>query len=240
MEFKTDALVLRAVDYGENDKVVTLLTADRGKIAAGMKGVKKAGAKLKFAAQPFCFAEYVLTARGERNTVISAALHDGFYPLRERLDAYYAAVCVLEACDRLMLGETAEADSKGLLLAAVRALSEIATGDDAAFSLVRFLTEALALAGFPLRADTCAVCGKPLGAKLNFDFSDGAFCCSECGGAAASRSTYLTIRAALGLSGERSADGERRALRLLRAYFNAQTDSDIPSLGEFVSTFLNG
>ncbi|MDE7296358.1 MAG: DNA repair protein RecO [Clostridia bacterium] len=239
MEFKTDALVLRAVDYGENDKVVTLLTADRGKIAAGMKGVKKAGAKLKFAAQPFCFAEYVLTARGERNTVISAALHDGFYPLRERLDAYYAAVCVLEACDRLMLGEAEEAESKGLLLAAVRALSEIAEGD-AAFSLVRFLTEALALAGFPLRADTCAVCGKPLGAKLNFDFSDGAFCCPDCGGAAASRSTYLTLRAALGLSGERSADGERRALRLLRAYFNAQTDSDIPSLGEFVTTFLGG
>ena len=30
MEFKADALLLRAVDYGENDKIVTLLTADRG------------------------------------------------------------------------------------------------------------------------------------------------------------------------------------------------------------------
>lgn len=234
MEFKTDALVLRAADYGENDKVVTLLTADRGKIAAGMKGVKKAGAKLKFAAQPFCFAEYVLASRGERNTVISASLHDGFYPLRERLDAYYAAVCVLEACDKLVLGETAEADGREILLAAVRALSGIAEGD-AAFVLIRFLTEALRLAGFPLRAEACVVCGKPLGERLGFDFTDGAFCCAECGGAAASRSTYLTLRSAMGLSGERSADGERRALRLLRAYFNAQTDSDIPSLGEFAA-----
>lgn len=234
MEFKTDALVLRAADYGENDKVVTLLTADRGKIAAGMKGVKKAGAKLKFAAQPFCFAEYVLASRGERNTVISASLHDGFYPLRERLDAYYAAVCVLEACDKLVLGETAEADGREILLAAVRALSGIAEGD-AAFVLIRFLTEALRLAGFPLRAEACAVCGKPLGERLGFDFTDGAFCCAECGGAAASRSTYLVLRSAMGLSGERSADGERRALRLLRAYFNAQTDSDIPSLGEFAA-----
>lgn len=232
MEFKTDALVLRAADYGENDKVVTLLTADRGKISAGMKGVKKAGAKLRFAAQPFCFAEYVLASRGERNTVISASLHDGFYPLRERLDAYYGAVCVLEACDKLVLGETAEADGREILLSAVRALSGISEGDPA-FVLVRFLTEALALAGFPLRADTCAVCGKELGERLSFDFTDGAFCCAECGGAAASRSTYLTLRSAMGLSGERSADGEKRALRLLRAYFNAQTDSDIPSLGEF-------
>ena len=54
MEIKADALLLRAADYGENDKIVTLLTAEYGKIAAAMKGVKKAGAKLRFAAQPFC------------------------------------------------------------------------------------------------------------------------------------------------------------------------------------------
>ena len=49
--------MLRAVDYGENDKILTLLSAEEGRITAGIKGVKKAGAKLKFAAQPFCFAE---------------------------------------------------------------------------------------------------------------------------------------------------------------------------------------
>ena len=68
MEWKADALLLRAADYGESDKMVTLLTADRGKIGAALKGVKKAGAKLRFAAQPFCFAEYQRiekNARGE-------------------------------------------------------------------------------------------------------------------------------------------------------------------------------
>ena len=63
---KVNALMLRAADYGENDKILTLLTAELGKISAGIKGVKKAGAKLKFAAQPFCFAEYILSKRGER------------------------------------------------------------------------------------------------------------------------------------------------------------------------------
>ena len=53
MEFKADALLLRAVDYGENDRIATLLTAERGKIGAALKGVRKAGAKLRFAAQPF-------------------------------------------------------------------------------------------------------------------------------------------------------------------------------------------
>ena len=70
---KVNALMLRATDYLENDKILTLLTAERGKITAGIKGVKKAGAKLKFAAQPFCFAEYILAERGGRYTVTQAS-----------------------------------------------------------------------------------------------------------------------------------------------------------------------
>ncbi|MDE5896446.1 MAG: DNA repair protein RecO, partial [Clostridia bacterium] len=199
MEFKTDALLLRATDYGESDKIVTLLTADRGKLTASVKGVKKAAAKLRFAAQPFCFAEYVLAARGERNTVVSASLYDGFYSLREDLPAYFSAACVTEACDRLSYEDT---ESGEFLVAAVTALREMGGGDPA-FALVKFLLRALALAGYPVTAEHCAVCGKPLAGRMCFDFSGGAFTCSECGvGVAASESTYFTIRAALGAGGE--------------------------------------
>ena len=79
MEIKVDAIVIRTADYGESDRMLTLFTLQRGKLSAAAKGVRKAGAKLRFAAQPFCFAEYVLAQRGERNTVISAAETDSFY-----------------------------------------------------------------------------------------------------------------------------------------------------------------
>ena len=42
---KVNAVMLRSADYGENDKMLTLLTAELGKISAGIKGVKKAGAR---------------------------------------------------------------------------------------------------------------------------------------------------------------------------------------------------
>ena len=50
MQHVVNAVMLRASDYNENDKILTLLTAEKGKITAGIKGVKKAAAKLKFAA----------------------------------------------------------------------------------------------------------------------------------------------------------------------------------------------
>lgn len=52
MEFKTDALVIKATDYKENDKLLNLFTPSRGKLTAGIRGVRKPKAKLAFAAQP--------------------------------------------------------------------------------------------------------------------------------------------------------------------------------------------
>lgn len=42
MEEKVDALVLRSIDYKDNDKILTLFTLQNGKVTAAAKGVKKA------------------------------------------------------------------------------------------------------------------------------------------------------------------------------------------------------
>lgn len=236
MEFKTDALVLRAVDYGENDKMVTLLTADRGKLGVCFKGVKKAAARLKFAAQPFCFAEYVITERSGRHTVISASLHDGFYSLREDVTAFYAAAAVCEACDRLLYEGM---ENGALLLAALTALKELSTGS-AAGGLIRFLLTALRLAGYPVQAGECPACGKTPAGRMRFDLESGAFFCDSCSrGAPASEITYRTVRAALYGGGNalspQSPDGEKRSLRLLSAYFTRHTEAELSAVNELLS-----
>ena len=236
MEIKADALVLRTADYGEHDRMVTLLTADRGKIGAAVKGVRKAGAKLRFAAQPFCFAEYVLAERAGRYTVISASLYDGFYSLREDIGALYAASAVCEACDGLMYEGMVDGR---LLVEAVGALRAMAAGETAR-PLVKFLLAALRLAGYPVRAGECPFCGKPLTGRIAFEFAGGTFCCAGCAGTPASLSTYHTVRSALGLSCDGALcteDGLRRALRLLRAYYAAKIGGDLSALASFLGLF---
>ena len=60
MEKKVNGIVIRAVSYGESDKILTIYTLEEGLVSARIKGVKKAGAKLKACSEPFCFAEFVL------------------------------------------------------------------------------------------------------------------------------------------------------------------------------------
>lgn len=230
MEFKADALLLRAVDYGENDRMVTLLTAERGKIAASLKGVRKAGARLRFAAQPFCFAEYVFAARGGRNTVTSAALHDGFYALCEDVTRYYAAAVVTETCDRISLEGMQAAP---LLVAAVTALEGLCA--DEPLALLTFLLAALAYAGYPVETGACPACGRVPAGRMRFSFADGAFFCDAClpDAVPASESTYLALRAARG-TGEATPDGIVRALRLLGAYFERQVGAQLPALAQYL------
>ncbi len=57
------AIVLSAYDYKDYDKTITLFTPDAGILKATVKGVRKSGAKLKFAAIPFNFGNYTLSEK---------------------------------------------------------------------------------------------------------------------------------------------------------------------------------
>ncbi len=236
MEIKVNAVVLRATDYGENDKILTLLTAENGKITAGIKGVKKAGAKLKFAAQPFCFAEYILARKGEKYTVINASETESFYDLRTDINKFYAASAALEVADALAY----EGDGcPELFYALVKTLSDICEGGESAV-LIKFLCEALEKSGYAVASDRCLKCGKPLSEeeKLRFDFDAGAFTCYNCGdGSGVSRVTYNVLRKVAGKSYIQdfiTADGEKRALRLLREYFSYKLNVAFKSLSEYI------
>ena len=233
MEVKCDALMLRANDYKDNDKLLTLFAAGKGKITAVCRGVRKAAAKLRFAAQPFCFAEYVLAERAGRFTVVSAFLHDGFYSLREDIGKFYAASAVTEACN-LLLPEGLQSDA--LLLAAVRTLEEICDGEEG-HALVSFLLSALDQAGYTLRTDGCLCCGKRLRGRGAFSFERGGFYCADCAeadGVPASESTFAVLHAAARRAPLPAGDGVKRALRLLKEYFFQKTGCRAESLSEYI------
>ncbi len=235
MLYKTDALVLRTADYGENDKIVTLFSLQYGKLSAALKGVKKAGAKLKFAAQPFCFAEYVLARKGEHNTVTGAALTDGFYPLREDIGKFYAAASLTGLCDALLYDGIVNEE---LFLRAVSGLREMCEGAEEE-ALACFFLKALDLSGYRLSLESCGGCGASLAGRVGFDLRRGCFFCGECGqGAGVSEGTLQFLRKCAGMPFDGRflrADSAKRALKLLRAYLSAETDVRVKALDEYIA-----
>lgn len=238
MEYKTDAIVIRSIDYKENDKLLTLFTPSRGKLTAGIRGVRKPKAKLNFAAQPFCFAEYVLAERAGRYTVTSAYLYDGFFPLRTDIVRYYAGCATLEICNALLMEEEG---NEGTFIATVECLKALSLSEeDPAECLLTFVLHALREGGYPVDLDGCGVCGEDVGETPCFEFEFGFFTCKECGqGERASRSTYEVLRKCAGLTyaEEKTDGGRKRALRLIKAYLSQKTEEEYPCFGEFIRLY---
>ena len=239
MEIKTEAIVVQTLDYKDDDKLLTLFSPALGKITAGIRGVKKPKAKLAFASQPFCFAEYVLAEKGGRYTVVSAYLHESFFELRTDLEKYFSACAMAEAVRELSL-ENERYDS--MFVALIEGLKGLClAGEDAGEALVVFLLVALREIGYPLDLGYLEECNKEIGDKLWFDFSDGRFASFErCNqGERVSLSTYHTLRTCAGLTYDELAiaGGTKRALRLLKAYLFEKTEAKLDSLGEFISIY---
>ena len=85
MELKLRAITLRAVNYKDNDRILTLITPEKGKISVSAKGVRKANAKMKAVSEPFCLSDCVFYERLGRITLTEAEITDTFFPLREKI-----------------------------------------------------------------------------------------------------------------------------------------------------------
>lgn len=234
MEIKTEAVVLSAIDHKDNDKLLTLFSPTLGKITAGIRGVKKPKAKLNFAAQPFCFAEYVLAEKGGRYTVVSAYLHESFFALRTDIDRFYAACAAAELCRKISF----ENDRyEGLFIGFIECLKALSLSDEnPTDALIAFLQLALRETGYPIDLSYLEECDGDIGDKIWFDFADGRFTSFErcVAGERASVSTYHTLRKCAGLVYDEDllAGGRKRALRLLKAYLTEKTEMSFDALGE--------
>ena len=239
MEVKTDAIVLKTVDYKDNDKILTLFSPALGRITAGAKGVKKPKAKLSFAAQPFCFAEYILAEKGGRYTVTGAYLHESFFSLRYDIVRFYAACALAEVCLTVLYENESH---EGLFIALIEGLKALSLAEeDPAEAVIAFMLVALRESGYPIDLAYAEECDGDIGEKIWFDCSDGKFApfdrCER--GARASLSTYHTLRKCAGLTydEEKLSGGGKRALRLLKAFLSEKTEEKYENLGELIRLY---
>ena len=81
--FKTQAVVLRSIRYGEADRIVHLYSRTRGRIGAIAKGSRRPKSRFGGRLEPFFRLDLVLyEGRGDLFTVTGASTVDGHGTLR--------------------------------------------------------------------------------------------------------------------------------------------------------------
>ena len=175
MDVTTKAIVLKATDYKENDKLILLYSLEYGKITVHAKGIRKNTAKLKFAADQFCFGQYELAKIDDRFTLKTCDQLESFFTLREDVVAYYAA-CTVAEC---LMNYTEEQSDPQLFVETLKALQALVSGVEPLTVTLRYILRFLELQGFKLEFDRCSVCGEKK-RKLFLDLQRGSLVCDSC------------------------------------------------------------
>jgi DNA repair protein RecO (recombination protein O) len=228
------AIVLRVANYRDRDRMLTLLTPDKGRVDVLSRGCRRPKSCLMSASENFVQGEFVVFQKQDRYTLTSCAIGESFYPVR--LDAYRMT------CGAYMLqlaqaaahpGQEAEALYE-LLMESLRHLCY--REDEQALTIVNtFLLLFAAVNGYRPRLSHCVRCQKEIavGQGAGFDIIEGGICCRDCAPGALMRLSAAQLqwmRTVLQTGLDTSAVTEDKTLfEVLRRYVESRLETTIKS-----------
>lgn len=182
---RDEGLVLRTRDLGEADKVVTLLTRQRGKIQAVARGARRARSGLLPIAQLFAYGQYLVFINRSLHNLSQGQLVHPFRRLHEDLTAMAYAAYVAELADVSLPEEEPYADAFAATLAALELLEK---GEHRPQLIINWYQLKMSIIlGYQPEMAVCTICRQPLlttptvgGATLYFDIQEGGCLCPAC------------------------------------------------------------
>ncbi len=179
IQTENTAIVLRRVNYRDNDRMVTLLSPSRGRIDAVIRNCRKPKSHNLNAAELFALGDYMVIETGGHMTVTSVRLIETFYPLRNDYDRLTCATWVLSLAEAVA---EPEQEQRELFMLLLHTLSRLAFSDQPWKPLLSgFLLHFSACQGFKPRLNHCVLCGKRLEeSPAFFDAEEGGLCCGDC------------------------------------------------------------
>jgi DNA repair protein RecO (recombination protein O) len=179
--YKVEAIVLKARNLGEADKILTLLTKNQGKLDAVAKGVRKIKSKNRGAVQPFSQSRIMLYQGKSMDTVTQCELISGFPKIRDNLDRLAYAGYIMELTTWILPEKEPQQEVYFLLLAILHLLQKAESKE-----LIQLITRIyevrlLNMLGYQPVLEVCANCGQPVKTgKIGFSPPMGGILCYNC------------------------------------------------------------
>lgn len=189
-----EVIVLGSTDYGESDRIVALLGAESGRIAAFARGARKSKRRFAGALEPFTRLDAQLSDRPGSDLALlrGCSIREAHFAIREDLDRIAHASHAAELCRELTRERQPVPGLYALLGGYLASLCSEAPRWE---RLLAFELVALGEVGLAPRLDACALCSRPwapalreggplasggLGGTLIFDPGHGGLVCSGC------------------------------------------------------------
>ena len=176
--YKTEAIVLKRINLGEADKILTLYTPNLGKIRAVAKGVRRPKSKLGGHVETLTQSSMML-AKGRNLDIVTQSQNiESFLPLRNDLWLTSCALYIAELVDQFTEERIENYPAYKLLL---NTLGWLADTNNAQLLLRYFELHLLSHLGYRPQLQLCLNCKSPIKPTANFfSPSGGGILCPNC------------------------------------------------------------
>lgn len=174
---KVTGIVLSVYPVGENDKRLTILTKERGKIQVFARGCRKPNHPLFGVTQPLIHCEFMIT-EGRRYNYLNSAEGKNYFPrLKKDLEHIYYSTYAAELAEYFTVEGMDERNILNLLFVTFSAMEK----GKVPLSLIRRVYELKILQyyGIGMEVFQCISCGKTENLDILF-FEGGGMLCHDC------------------------------------------------------------
>ena len=177
--YTANAIVLRRISFGETDRIVTLLTRERGKISAIAKGSRKPISRLAGPTELMTYSRMQLATGRNLDIITQVDVKDSFPRIRSDLQKIAHATYLMELVARLTEEHERSIDLFDTLLSALYLMERPNDPEKIAHM---FELHFMKLLGYEPVLDRCLRCEKPIASEeFYFSPSLGGLACGECG-----------------------------------------------------------
>ncbi len=237
--YRAEAIVLKTLDLGEADRILTLLTRHFGKVKVVAKGIRRPTSRLAGYAEPLSHATYQLARGRDLDVLTGAESRSTFRVLREDLDKIAAGWYIAEVADRSTAERSPSAPVFDLVETALRHLE---AGHAPSLICRWWDLHLLDRTGFRPELGVRSRCGGALREAVNaWSPYDGGAVCTTCVDSSVAGLPALSVRALKSLRYLLASDFaaaarlridealERELERHLRAFLHQVLDREIAS-----------
>ncbi|MGL4990861.1 MAG: DNA repair protein RecO [Sarcina sp.] len=192
---KTRGIIIKTLDYKENDKLIWAYTENYGKISAIAKGAKKSKSDLFSITLPLCFGDYLLFKGKGMCRLSEGKMINSFQGLLNNLEKLTYATYICELIDISTEDEEKNLELYKQFVTAVYLLETDAL--DYELLIRAFELKLFKATGYGLNFDFCVHCKKKLQSSTYINLSYFGGVCEECekiNGISISRPAFSALR----------------------------------------------
>lgn len=175
---KLKGLVLREAYSGESDKIITVLTKERGKKTIAAKGARKPRSPFLAGTQQFCYCEFIVYDNKNIANLNQVEIIETFHKIRDDLLKLSYATYFMELLENSIMEEIVIEELLILTLKTLQILNKNLYNPK--FIARIYEIRLMSIIGYMPETTQCVNCSKELNTDIYFSSNEGGVLCDNC------------------------------------------------------------